>query len=458
MSVFERSTVVPCSAAQLFAYHAAPGAFGRLSPPFDDAVVIEPLRELKNGARAVMDVGLLGPVRDRWVALHDDVVFGKGFVDTMVEGPFKAWRHEHIFEALTPTSSRLVDRITYEGPFFGLGNFVVERKLARMFQHRHATTLLDASTLAATTKKLRVGVTGARGLIGTEVRALLSVLGHDVVSFVRAASQQGDGISWDVDSGAVSAEAEALDAVVHLAGENIADGRLDDEKRERLKRGRVEQTAKFFDALQKLKKPPAVVVAASAVGVYGDRGDEVLDEDSASATGAADNFLAELCRGWEQAVIGRAAPWRTVVLRIGIVQSPKGGALQKLLPSFQAGGGAVLGDGTGWTTPVSVDDMADIVHRAIVDDGLAGVVNAVPPSPVTQKTYAETLAQALSRPRLLSVPRGALRLALGEFGDRLLDSARVVPTKLNGRGHRFRHPDLETALRHVTGHAAQQKT
>lgn len=450
MPVFERSVDVACSAEQLFAYHAAPTAFDRLSPPFEEAIVVEPLKRLENDARAVIDVGVFAGVRDRWVARHHDVVAGRGFVDVMEEGPFKAWRHEHIFAPLTSTTCRLTDRISYEGPVWNAGDFVVRAKLDRMFRHRHTTTMLDAPLLASTTKRLRVGVTGARGLIGTEVRALLGVLGHEVVPFIRG---QGEGIAWNTRTGEVSDNANGLDAVVHLAGENIAEGRLTEEKRARLKEGRITQTAKLLEALQKLQQPPAIVVAASAVGVYGDRGAEVLDEDSADAVGDADNFLAELCRGWERAVVERDAPWRAVVLRIGIVQSPRGGALQKLLPPFLLGGGAVLGDGKGWTTPLAVDDMADIVHRAIVDDGLNGVVNAVPKTPVTQKTYAQTLAKVLSRPRLLSMPRAALKLALGEFGDRLLDSARVVPKRLEAAGHRWRHDDLESALRHVTGHA-----
>jgi uncharacterized protein (TIGR01777 family) len=469
MPVFERSTELPCSAAALFRYHAAPGAFARLTPPFDDDVVVEPLRALENGARAVIDVGLLGPLRSRWVAVHDDVVEGKGFVDTMVEGPFKSWRHEHIFEALPDQPDlpgvdggprcRLIDRITWQGPAFGLGDFVVEDKLARMCRFRHATTRLDAALLSSAAsassssssseRRLRVGVTGATGLIGTEVRALLSVLGHDVVSFVRGG--QGAGVAWDTDSGAVSDDASGLDVVVHLAGESIAEGRLDDEKKARLRRGRITQTTLLLDALRRLPRPPRVLVAASAVGVYGDRGDDVVDEDSPPPQGAQENFLSELCRGWEDAVLSRDDPWRTVALRTGIAQSPRGGALQKLAPVFRAGGGAVLGDGAGWTTPIAVDDLAAIVVAAIGDARLRGAVNAVPEAPVTQQTYAKTLAKVLSRPALLRLPRPALRLALGEFGDRLLDSQRVTPSRLLAIGHRWRHADLEGALRHVLG-------
>lgn len=497
MAVFERSTEIPCSAAALFRYHAAPGAFGRLSPPFDAGTVVVPLARLADGERAEIDVGL-GPLTIRWVARHENVVDpatsadgAGGFVDVMERGPFASWRHEHIFEPLAPDASagpggercRLIDRITYRGPAFGLGDgVVVERKLDAMFRHRHATTRLDAALLRAlpaprgSAGPLRVGVTGATGLIGTEVRALLSVFGCDVVAFVRpgsSSSASSSSITWNPATGEVGANASGLDAVVHLAGENVGEGRLDDDKKRRVREQRVTQTTKLLDALQALPQPPRVVVAASAVGVYGDRGDDVVDEQSPPPSGSAANFFSELCAAWEDALLAPSSaplssssppslspplsppsgkrPWRTVALRIGIVQSPRGGALAKLAPVFSMGGGGMLGDGTGWTPPLTIDDVGAIVWRALVDDRLQGVVNAVGPAPVTQRDYAKTLGHVLHRPAILRVPRAALRLALGEFGDRILDSQRVVPTRLTALGHTFRHASLEDGLRHVLG-------
>ncbi len=487
MAVFERSTDVPCSAAALFRYHAAPGAFGRLSPPFDAATVAVPLPALENGARAEIDVGV-GPLTLRWIARHEDVVDGRsggvcGFVDVMEAGPFSSWRHEHRFEPLPSTGGadgphehcRLVDRITFQGPLLGSGDFVVERKLAAMFAHRHRTTVLDAALLSslprpvssgpASGRRFRVGVTGASGLIGSEVRALLSVAGCEVVAFIRpgsipsAKTPPGQGsVSWDPHSGALGDGASGLDAVVHLAGENVGEGRLDADKKRRVRQQRVEQTTKLLDALAALPAPPRTLVAASAVGIYGDRGDDIVDEDSPPPSGPAQNFFSELCQAWEAAVLGHAgrsgpgaAGWRAVSLRIGIAQSPRGGALQKLLPVFQMGAGGALGDGSSWTPPIAIDDVGAIVWRALVDERMRGAVNAVGPAPVTQQDYARTLAHVLHRPALVPVPRFALKLALGEFGDRILDSQRVVPTRLTSLGHTFRHASLEAALRHVLG-------
>jgi len=460
MKTFERSIDVGCSAAALFDFHAAPGAFARLTPPFAKAQVVSPLHALENGERATIDVGLFGPIRSRWVARHEDVVVGRGFVDVMEGGPFKSWRHEHIFEPIDDQHCRLVDRIAFDGPVFGLGDGFVLAQLNAMFRYRHKTTVEDARLLSTSSSKvlgrrLRVGITGASGLIGAELSGLLSVLGHEAVPFVRGLrideGKSDARVGWDPTSGTLCGAMNGLDAVVHLAGENIAAGRLTTEKRARLHEGRVVQTNRLLEALLALSSPPRVIVAASAVGIYGDCGSDVVDEDSAGATGAQANFLATLCEVWEAAGLQRTAPWRAVAVRIGIAQSLRGGALQRLAPVFRSGGGAVLGDGRGYTTPIAVDDVAAIVVRALTDDTLRGPVNCVPAEPVTQQTYASTLASVLSRPLLLGLPRLALQIAFGELGERLLDSQRVKPTRLLTTGHRWRHADLEAALRHQLG-------
>jgi hypothetical protein len=480
MPVFERVTELPCSAARLFDFHAAPRAFARLSPPWDSAEVIEPLRRLANGERAVIAVGV-GPAplpRVQWVARHEDVRDGRdggvaGFVDVAEAGPFSSWRHEHRFEPLPAgpggARCRLVDRIVWSGPLGGAGDFfggaVVEERLDRMFRFRHATTRLDLQTLASlpSSPPLVVGITGASGLIGAELHNLLDVAGHTVRRFVRRPPRTDDELFWDPLTGAVDPRASGLDAVVHLAGENIAASRLDDAMRARLRAQRVEGTAHFLASLAALPRPPRVVVSAAAIGYYGDRGDEVLDEDSKAGQG----FLAELCAAWERAALtppvrasssssssaasSSGSLWRSVALRIGVVLSPRGGALAKALPPFLAGVGGRFGDGRAWMPLLAVDDVAAIVLRALVDERLAGVVAAVGPEPVRNAEFTTTLARVLRRPALLPVPRFGLRLVLGEIADDVLASSRVEPGRLRAVGHTFRHGTLEDALRHVLG-------
>ncbi len=463
MPTFEKTSVIDASVDELFAYHEAPLAFARLTPPWEEAEVIAPLARLADGERAVIRVGV-GPLRIRWVARHENVTRpGEGadgvcgFDDVMEAGPATTWRHEHRFEPISPTKVRLRDRITWTAP--PGGGLVVGPKLERMFRYRHAVTAADLALKASLDagsggRRLTVGITGASGLIGTELSALLSVLGHSVRPLLRRAdttSSPPGAIAWNPKTGAVDvAAASGLDAVVHLAGENIADGRLDDDKLARLREQRVTQTTSLWAALSALPSPPAVVVGACAVGVYGERGDDVVDEDG----DAGDGPLSAFCAAWEEAIVRPppSAGWRSVAVRVGIALSPRGGALGKVLPLFRAGLGGPLSDGRAYMPAIGVDDLADIFARAIVDDRASGVINGVAPTPVRNSDYTAAVGRALGRPALLPVPRFALRAVLGgDLATHILESMRVVPTRALALGHRFRHNDVDGTLRHLLG-------
>lgn len=451
MPVFEMATEVACTAEALFAYHARAGALTRLTPPFDRTRAVEEIPRLENGARAILELGV-GPVWTRWVASHERVEPGRGFVDVMVSGPFRSWRHEHIFE---PRGDRavLVDRITYEPPAGPFGELVVESKLARSFAYRHATTRLDAALLGALpVRPMTVGITGASGLIGAELASLLRVAGHSVRRFARGATTPGH-VRWNPSTGEVGPEANGLDAVVHLAGEPIAGGRLDDAHRARVRASRVEATELLVRALGALPQPPKVLVCASAVGVYGNRGDEVLEDDAAVGTG----FLAEVCRDWEAAARqGEASGMRVAMARIGVVLSPAGGALEKMLPAFQAGLGGRMGSGQQWMPVVAIDDVGAMLYRAVVSEGVRGSFNAVGPEPVRNAQLTKLLGQVLHRPTPFVVPKVALKALFGSglADEALLSSQRAVPSRVFSWGHAFRHPTAEDALRHVLGRPA----
>lgn len=301
---------------------------------------------------------------------------------------------------------------------------------------------------------MKVAVTGATGLIGSALVPFLRGGGHEAAPLRRApAGRGGDGPSWDPDTGALSAGAlDGLDAVVHLAGENVAGGRWTAARKARIRDSRVDGTRRLAEALAALPAPPRTLVAASAIGFYGDRGDEALDESSPPGEG----FLPVVCQAWEEAAApAREAGIRVVHLRIGVVLTPAGGALGQMLLPFRMGVGGVIGSGRQYMSWVALDDVLGGVLHVLRTDGLAGAVNMVAPNPATNMEFTKTLGRVLRRPTILPLPGFAARLAFGEMADALLlASARVEPARLRQGGFAFGYPGLEDALRHVLGRAA----
>jgi len=297
---------------------------------------------------------------------------------------------------------------------------------------------------------MRVAVSGSTGLVGSEVVASLSTAGHEVVRLVRRSPAPGEkAVRWDPAKGEVDAAGlEGFDAVIHLAGENVGAGRWTPARKAAIRDSRVNGTRLLCDALAGLARPPKTLVCASAVGYYGDRGGETLAEESPPGTG----YLAEVCREWEAASAPAARKGiRVVALRIGMVLSPEGGALPRMLPLFRAGLGGVLGGGRQYVSWVALDDLPNILLHALQRGDLTGPVNAVAPRPVTNREFTVALGKVLARPTPLPVPAFALRLAVGrEMADALLlASARVVPRRLEETGYRFRFPELGGALHHL---------
>ncbi len=296
---------------------------------------------------------------------------------------------------------------------------------------------------------MHIAVTGSGGLVGSALVPFLITGGYRVRRLVRK-SPSGKDVPWDPANGVRDlSRLEGVDAVVHLAGENIAAGRWTPHRKEEIRRSRVEGTRRLCQSLARLSRPPKVLVSASAVGFYGNRGDEILTEDSASGK----DFLAEVCREWEAATEPASRGGiRVVHLRFGMVLSSAGGALKKMLPAFRLGLGGRFGTGAQYVSWISIDDAIGAIHHAISNESVAGAVNAVAPAPVTNAEFTRVLARGLSRPALFPMPAFAARLAFGQMADALLLAGqRVTPTRLEASGYRFRHPDLESALRHLLG-------
>jgi uncharacterized protein len=291
---------------------------------------------------------------------------------------------------------------------------------------------------------LRVAVAGASGLLGSALVRRLAADGHTVLRLVRRTPRGQNEVRWDPSADRVDGAAlEGVDAVVNLAGENVGE-RWTPARKERIRESRVGATRLLATTLAGLKRKPRVLVNASAIGVYGDRGDEPLDETSAPGAG----FLAEVVREWEAAIEPAAAAGIRVVLpRFGVVLSARGGALAKLLTPFRLGAGGTHGSGTQWMSWISRDDAVELMVRAIHDERLSGPVNAVAGA-VTNQEFVRTLGHVLGRPTLVPVPAFALKLAFGEMAtETILASQRADAGVLSRLGHRFLHPELEDALR-----------
>jgi len=296
---------------------------------------------------------------------------------------------------------------------------------------------------------MRIVVSGATGLMGSALVPSLRSAGHTVLRLTRSRQDAGaDEIWWDPANGVLDPAAlEGVDAVVHLSGESIATGRWTQDKKARILNSRVNSTRLLGDALIALTRPPQAWICASATGFYGSRGDEVLGEDSAAGTG----FLSEVCQAWEAATAPAADKGiRVINLRFGVVLSRAGGALQQMLTPFKLGLGGVFGNGAQFMSWIAVDDVPGVVQHLLATESLRGPVNAVAPSPVTNRAFTEALGKVLSRPTLFRMPAFAARLAMGEMADALLlASARAVPKRLTDSGYAFAYPELEGALRHL---------
>ena len=295
---------------------------------------------------------------------------------------------------------------------------------------------------------MNILISGASGLVGSALIPALESAGHSVRRLVRVRPQAGSpDVYWDpLGSFDPVGGIEGFDALVNLAGESVV-GRWTKHKKSRILNSRVQGTMTLASAAARSKKPPKVLVSASAVGYYGNRGDEALTEESTSGSG----FLADVARQWETAIgLATRAGIRTAMLRMGFILSPRGGGLARMLPPFRMGVGGRLGSGRQWMSWISIDDVVGAIQHALATDALWGPVNTVAPHPVTNAEFTRTLGRILGRPTIFPMPAFAARLAFGEMAnDLLLASQRVQPLKLQNSGFQFRHPELEGALREL---------
>jgi uncharacterized protein (TIGR01777 family) len=297
---------------------------------------------------------------------------------------------------------------------------------------------------------MRILVTGASGLIGKALRESFEEKGYEMLLATRSEPKDEQHIQWNADTGFADedlARLEGLDAAIHLAGEGIAGLRWTDEKKKAIRDSRVFGTRTMIEMFARLEQKPKVFISGSALGFYGDRGDDEMTEASSAGT----TFLAEVCKEWE-AESRRAEDLgiRTVLLRTGIVLSKDGGALATMLTPFKLGVGGVVGSGKQWMSWISLDDVVGIINYALENENVRGAVNVVSPNPVTNEEFTKTLGTVLNRPTFLPLPEFAVNLVLGEMGDALLiDSTKVIPKRMKDTGYKFKFTELKTALEYA---------
>ena len=460
MAHFRKQTPIPVSQQELYDWHASGGAFSRLAPPWEQIEIVEwkggvnsqqkepwaQFGDISQDAEVILQTKV-GPI---WQTMHAKHVAHKQpemFRDVMIKGPFSHWTHDHRFVKVDEGSSILDDDIEYRLPLSPVSDWIaggfVRKKLEKMFRFRHRRTLHDLKQKRKyNTAPKRIAVTGATGLVGSELCSFLRGLGHTVLTVSRSKA--------DEDQKIISFDAphmwEGLDVVVHLAGEPIAD-RWSAEKKLRIRNSRSQLTHRLATLLSKLDHPPELLISASAIGFYGHREEDEITEESAVGTG----FLSEVCQQWENAVHpAKEKGIRCVHPRIGMVLTPKGGALKKMLLPFRMGAGGPVGSGTQWMSWISLDDLIDLFYFIINTPQLSGVINATAPNPVQNRQFGLALGKALSRPAFLPLPSFVVRLLFGEMGQALLlEGARVVPKRAQKLGFDFTHSTLEDCFQDI---------
>ncbi len=455
---FVYKSLIPAPAKEVFNWHKRAGAFERLAPPWVDLKILNRQGGIEDGAFVELAISN-GPITIKWTLEHKDYVEGRQFCDYQVEGPFAFWEQVHRVEPESDNSCYLQDTVEYELPAGGLGDLaggrIIHHELENLFKFRHRTLIQDiVYAKEANIRPIRVLVTGSTGLIGSALVPYLTSQGHEVTRLLRNGSKISDHdhnerIRWDPYEPKIDTNRlEGYDAVVHLAGDNIGSERWTDAKKKKLIYSRLKPTQVLCQALNQLERPPSVLISASAIGIYGDRGVENLVEESPSGEG----FLADTCMQWEAAARGVDPDIRLVNLRFGVVLSPKGGALHKMLLPFQMGGGGPIGSGQQFFSWIDIDDALGAIFHSIINGTVSGPVNAVSPYPVPNADFARVLGKIVGRPALVPMPAFAARAMFGQMADEcLLASQKVLPGRLTETNYEFRYPYLEPSLRHVLG-------
>ena len=452
---YEYETHTESARKDVFDWFERKGSFRRLMPPWEVAEEVRADETLENGAQRIFRFPM-GPIKMTWVAEHLGYQPPEKFEDVMKKGPFRSWHHVHRF--IEKDGGTVVhDEVEYKLPMGILGRIFgsrnVRNRLDRMFRAREQRLIRDLqrhSDFKHSPRK-RILLAGASGLIGRQLAAFLDTGGHEIWRLVRRKPNEGQNeIQWSPSDGVIDSSAlEGFDIVIHLGGAGIGDRRWTKSRMALIEKSRTGSTGLLARTLAELSQKPEVFLVASAIGWYGDRGDEILDEKSQPGSG----FLPDTCMAWEAAAEpARQAGIRTIHARTGVVLDASGGALQKMLLPAKMGAGGPIGFGRQWFSWISMDDQIYALHHLVMSDSTEGAYNITSPTPLQQKLFAKALGRALRRPAFMPTPPLAIWFLYGKMGVALTtESQRVMPTRLIETGYRFQHEDAESALRDALG-------
>nr|WP_319394601.1 TIGR01777 family oxidoreductase [uncultured Desulfobacter sp.] len=453
-NVFTHKTTIHAPVSKVFAWHAKAGAINRLTPPWAPlALVSRKGRGIDKGVEVTFKIKVFG-IPMTWQARHIDYKENQMFRDHQLKGPFAEWEHSHLFHEQTADSTVMEDRVKFRLPFgiFSLPFYgYAKKELERMFTYRHRVLKHDMEHRVGKIPTQRILISGGSGPIGKALVSFLTTCGHDVIRLVRDPSLRSEGTCfWDPYQNIFDVDAVGpVDTVINLNGLDISRGRWTSRQRAKILDSRVIPTRVLVEKMKRMGRPPGTFISASAIGFYGDCGDDRLTEKSEGK----DCFISRVCSQWEAASMGaEKAGIRTVQLRIGVVLTPAGGALERMYLPFLMGLGPRLAGGGQYMSWIGMEDVLGSILHILGNDEIRGPVNLTAPEPVTNGEFTRTFARVLGRRAPFVLPEVVVTALWGEMGkETLLASARVLPEKLIKSGYRFMYPRLETALGHELG-------
>ena len=452
---FQKELELPISREELWNWHVRNGAFQRLSPPWQK-LSLERFDGVVEDGLGIIALSV-GPVKLRWHARHLDVDPPRQFVDFQEKGPFKYWKHTHSMIDRASNTSTLRDAVDFELPLpfisEAFGKNLALKQIDNLFSYRHRIMERDLAIHSRAEKKnLNVLISGASGLLGTQLTAFLESGGHEVYRLVRRSSEGAKEIVWSPSKGELDLPPDlAFDAVVHLSGANVGKIPWSKKYKEVILDSRTDTTELLVSKLMQHPNPPSVFISAAGIGYYGDQGEREVEISDPVGNG----FLAEVCEAWEASSLAlEHSGIRRVVLRLGPVVTSAGGMLQKLILPAKLGLGATIGKGKEWMSWVALDDVLYSIFHIIQNDSLNGAVNLCSPQPVRMLALTDTLSSVLSRPRFLRMPAGLVKKIGGEAVEAMiLTSTKAKPKKLEASGFTFSYPDIREAISHTLGKA-----
>ncbi|MBK00208.1 MAG: TIGR01777 family protein [Euryarchaeota archaeon] len=455
MYKFEHQTYVDENVENTFSWFEHEGSFRRLMPPWEVLKEIKADKSINEGSIRIFKIPF-GPFKMSWVAKHTIYNPPNQFKDIMLKGPF--WRWEHVHDFIPQENGTLVkDTVEYQVPLGVFGYFFagrsVKKRIKNMFISRELRLKRDLENhkIFRSEKRKKILVAGSSGMIGTQLVAFLDTGGHDVWRLVRRETNlDSKEIKWDPEKNELDSDKiEGFDAIIHLGGAGIGDKRWTKKRKNLIQKSRENTTTLLSETISKLKNKPEVFLIASAIGYYGNRGDEELTEKSNPGEG----FLTETVLAWEKyAEAAKKVGVRVINIRTGIVLSATGGALNKMLLPWKLGAGGPIGGGKQWMSWISLDDQIFAINHLIMNKECNGAYNLTSMNPVRQKEFSKTLGKVLRRPAFAPIPKFPMRILFGELaGPLLFEGQKVLPERLLKSGFKFTHENLENALRDCLG-------